>query len=248
MIFHVLNGDTLAGIFPEAIPGERIIFREALVDGPVNPTANLALWEVRAEFILKDYPNSSSQDYYQFSYLEILKIKSIPSGAKIYLWFEEDLFCQVNLWFILNYLKDQDIDVFLVLPFKDSPYHFSLMQEQELIESYQSKAHALSRKEMEILARIWTHFQHEEVYEALLIADSFQERFPFLKLAVEAWRDSIPVGDYPGKPKATILEIQKELQTTEFEPIFREFQNRLPIYGFGDLQVKKMGKELGIFS
>jgi len=34
----------------------------------------------------------------------------------------------------------------------------------------------------------------------------------------------------------------------EFEVIFKEFQNRLPVYGFDDLQVRKMGKELGIFS
>lgn len=246
-MIHILNGDSLAEIFPASIPGDRIIFREALIDGPVNPTADQELWQVRADFLSKGYPNSSNFNYYRQSYLEILKIKSIPSGSKIYLWFEEDLFCQVNLWFILNYLKDQDAEVFLALPFVESPYNFNQMNEQELIEIYQNKAHALSPKEMEILARIWTHFQQEEVYEALVIADSFQSRFPFLKLAVEAWRDMIPVGDYPGKPKATLLEISDELQTTEFEPIFKEFQNRLPIYGFGDLQVKKMGKELGIF-
>lgn len=247
MIFHILNGDSLAEIFPESIPGERIIFRECLIDGPVNPTPTQELWEVRAEFIQKNYPDTAEIDYRTCSYEEILKIKFIPSGAKIYLWFEEDLFCQVNLWFILNYLKDHHAEVYLVLPYPDSPYHFTKLNARELKGCFETKAHALNVKEMEILARIWTHFQKEEVYEALKIAGLFQERFPFLKLAVEAWRDMIPVGGFPGKPKATLIEISQKLQTKNFPTIFEEFQKQLPEYGFGDLQVKRMGKELGIF-
>lgn len=246
MIFHVLNGDALAEIFPGTIPGERIIFRECLVDGPVNPTPTQELWQVRAEFIQKNYPEGEKVDYRKQSYDEILKIKFIPAGAKIYLWFEEDLFCQVNLWFILNYLKDHHAAVFLVPPYTDSPYHFSALTEQELTNSYESKAHALNVRELEILAMIWTHFQKEEVFEALKIAGVFQERFPFLKVAVEAWRDMIPFGDFKGKPKTVLLEIALKLNTPDFETIFTEFQKRLPAYGFGDLQVKRMCRELEI--
>jgi hypothetical protein len=54
----------------------------------------------------------------------------------------------------------------------------------------------------------------------------------------------IPVGDFPGKPKATLLEIRDELQTGDFQLIFTEFQRRLPIYGFGDFQLKKLLREL----
>ncbi len=248
MTYHILNGDALAEIFPKSIPGERIIFRECLVDGPVNPTPTQELWQVREEFIGNSYPGSNKTDYRTHSYEEILKIKAIPTGSKIYCWFEEDLFCQVNLWFILNYVKDHHAEVFLVLPYPDSPYHFSTLKEKELIDSYRSKAHALNTKEMGILGRIWTCFQKEEVFEAMKIADAFRERFPFLKLAVEAWRDMIPVGAFPGKPKAVLLEISKKLGTDDFGAIFKEFQKQLPEYGFGDLQVLRMYQELGIFS
>lgn len=246
MIFHILNGDALSEIFPKTLPGERIIFRECLVDGPVKPSKGRELWQVREEFILQSYPQASKLDYRQHSYEEILKIKSIPSGSKIYLWFEEDLFCQVNLWYILNYLKDHHAKVFLVLPYPDSPYHFSALNSADLVENFEKKAHGLNAKEMEILSKIWIHFQNQEVFEALKISEAFKERFPFLKLAVEAWRDMIPVGDFPGKPKATLLEINQKLQTKDFQAIFREFQKQLPEYGFGDLQVKRMCEALGI--
>ncbi|WP_111670297.1 DUF1835 domain-containing protein [Algoriphagus litoralis] len=246
MIFHVLNGDALAKIFPETIPGDRIIFRECLVDGPVNPTPTQELWEVRAEFIQKNYPDATEIDYRTHSYEEILKIKSIPDDAKIYLWFEEDLFCQVNLWFILNYLKTHPAEVFLVLPYPDSPYHFSTLSGKELELAFHKKSHSLSVREREVLGNLWLHFQNDNVFGALQIAQLFIERFPFIKPAVEAWRDMIPVGDFLGKPKETLIEISQKLQTKDFSAIFQEFQKHLPEYGFGDLQVKKMCLELGI--
>jgi hypothetical protein len=246
MIFHILNGDALAGIFPKTIPGERIIFRECLLDGPIRPTSGQELWQVRAEFIRKNYPEAEIIDYHEYSYEEILKIKSIPLVAKIYLWFEEDLFCQVNLWFVLNYIKDHPAHVFLILPYPDSPYHFSTLKDSELEESYHSKAHALNPKEMGVLGNLWIHFQNEEVFEALQVAQAFNDRFPFLKKAVDAWRDMIPIGKFSGKPKSVLLEISQKLGSTDFDTIFQEFQKRLPEYGFGDLQVKRMCKDLGI--
>lgn len=246
MIFHVLNGDALAEIFPETIPGDRIIFRECLVDGPVNPTPTKELWQVREAFIQGNYSLNEEVNYRKNSYEEIIKIKSIPSDSKIYLWFEEDLFCQVNLWFILNYLKTHSAEVYLILPYPDSPYHFSRLSTRDLEISYLKKSHYLSPKEREVLGNLWLHFQNEDVFEALQIALLFNERFPFIKPAVEAWRDMIPLGDFPGKPKAILIEISQKLQPNDFSAIFQEFQKQLPEYGFGDLQLKRMCEELGI--
>lgn len=248
MNYHLLNGDALAEIFPKSIPGERIVFRECLLDGPVNPTPTQELWQVREEFIQKNYPGAAEIDYKTYSYEEILKIKSIPADAKIYCWFEEDLFCQVNLWFIFNYLKTHPAEVHLVLPYPDSPYHFSVMREKELIETYEKKSKVLSQRERAVLGDLWIHFQNNDVFEALKIATLFLERFPFLKPAVESWRDMIPIGDFPGKPKATLLKIHEEFGEIDFGSVFREFQKRIPEYGLGDLQVLRMYKELGLFA
>lgn len=247
-MIHILNGDSLANQFPKAIPGEKIIVREALIDGPVKAASLEEFWEIRSRFINENYPDASDLEYSKLSVSEFEKIPNLPQDSKIYCWFEEDLFCQVNLWFVLDLLHNHPGDVYLVLPFPDSPYHFSSLDEQDLVDSFESKAHFLNTKEREILETLWRHFQNEEIFEALQIGELFNQSFPFLKQAIEAWRDMIPVGDFPGKPKATLLEIHNELQTEDFEPIFTEFQKRLPIYGYGDLQVKKMGKELGIFS
>jgi hypothetical protein len=246
MIYHILNGDALASILPDIILGERIIFRECLIDGPVMPTPTQELWEVRAEFINNNYPGSDKIDYRKYSYEELLKIKSIPTDSQIYLWFEEDLFCQVNLWFVLNYLKSHPADVYLVLPNPDSPYNFSALSRKELELSFQDHAHVLIPREREVMGTLWLHFQSGDVFEASKIANQFTERFPFLKPAVDAWRNMLPIGDSPGKPKAKLLEISKTGAGKNFTTLFREFQKELPEYGFGDVQVKRMCRELGI--
>lgn len=247
MIYHILNGDALLYKFPKEIPGERISFRECLVDGPVNATNLDEFWSLRKRFIEEELTEDFDPGYEAYSKAELLKIPAIPENSKIYCWFEEDLFCQVNLWFVLHCLHGKNVEVYLTLPYPDSPYNFTKLNEKELIDTYESKAHFLNEKEREILSHLWIHFQNQDVFEALTIAESFQERFPFLKPAVEAWRDSIPVGDYPGKPIETILKIKEELGASDFSMVFREFQKRLPIYGFGDLQVKRLGQKAGIF-
>ena len=47
-----------------------------------------------------------------------------------------------------------------------------------------------------------------------------------------------------GRPVQSLIQIMKELETEEFEPVFREFCIRESIYGFGDLQVKRLFDEI----
>jgi len=47
-----------------------------------------------------------------------------------------------------------------------------------------------------------------------------------------------------GRPSQSLIRIINELNTVEFEPIFREFSKREDIYGFGDLQVKRLFNEI----
>ena len=47
-----------------------------------------------------------------------------------------------------------------------------------------------------------------------------------------------------GRPIQSLITIMKELDTEEFGPVFREFNKRESIYGFGDLQVKRLFDEI----
>ena len=58
--------------------------------------------------------------------------------------------------------------------------------------------------------------------------------------AIVAWVESVPSKNNPRKPTQVILEIINDLGTQEFSPIFKEFCKRAPVYGYGDLQVKRL--------
>ncbi|MBL4704861.1 MAG: DUF1835 domain-containing protein, partial [Flavobacteriales bacterium] len=116
--YHILNGDSLKDQFPDNISGEIIVARECLVDGNVNGLDLAELFQTRARFISQNYDGYTAHDYYEKSVPEFQKMQDITSDADINLWFEDDLFCQVNFWFVIHLLSSsiQDNRIFLIRP------------------------------------------------------------------------------------------------------------------------------------
>jgi len=59
--------------------------------------------------------------------------------------------------------------------------------------------------------------------------------YPFILPATKAHVERKPTNENAGRPIQSLITIMKELETEEFGPIFREFNKRESIYGFGDL-------------
>ena len=71
-------------------------------------------------------------------------------------------------------------------------------------------------------------------------SDELTREFSFIKPAVEALIDSNPENGNFGRPEKVLREILNEMEIPDFGNAFREFSKREPIYGFGDLQVKRL--------
>lgn len=243
--YHILNGDALREQFPKSITGKIIVARECLVDGNVEGRSLEELLATRARFISSTYYGYSEDDYYEETAPEFNKIKNIPANSVINLWFEDDLFCQVNLWFVLHLLHQQQkpLSIFLVRPQVGHEYGFDSMSTANLVEAYENRL-KIESPEFDLLSKLWEHYQLNQTQEMLKITGRLKIRFPFLQPAVQAHIDRIPDDSNPGKPQQTIINIMNELETDDFEPIFREFCKRESIYGFGDLQVKRLYDEI----
>ncbi len=244
--YHILNGDALKDIFPENLPGEIIICRECLVDGNVKGDTLVKLFASRAEFLNNAKEETKHIDYYSYVVTEFEKMKSIPKDSEINLWFEDDLFCQVNMWFVFHLLDEYGIDspLFLVHPSEGLQYGFGGMNKDELIQAYTNKQ-PVSPTDFSQLKILWKNYQNNKINELLRISSQLNKHYPFLLPAVKAHIDRIPAEGNPGRPKQTLLNISNELNTKDFGTIFREFCKRESIYGFGDLQVRRMLEELG---
>lgn len=245
-IIHILNGDALKEQFPKQLKGEVIVCRTCLVDGDVKANSLEELYKVRSNYIAKSYPDFNSDEYYTKAVPEIEKIRGIKDKTEVNLWFEDDLFCQVNFWFVSHLLQelDSNLSINLVRPKLETPYAFGYMSQDELIKAFEEKTTIVSN-ELSDFSKIWVNYQNNEKELNLKIAQKLENKYPFLKPAIAADIERTPKNRQLSRPKQSLKTIVKDLNTTDFGVVFKEFCNREGIYGFGDLQVKRLFDELG---
>jgi len=236
--YHILNGDSLKEQFPKNILGQIIVTRECLVDGNIQGSTQDEFFKNRATFISETH-GCKIENYYDITVSQFEKMKEIPQNSEINLWFEDDLFCQVNFWFVLSLLakNNKKYQYNLVRPLKGHEYSFGSMSQEELSLAYQEK---LELTDLDKLGELWKLYQSEEFNKMATIAKNLEKKYPFILSAIEAHVQRLPSKNSYGRPIESLISIIKDLKTDDFGTVFREFIKREPIYGFGDLQVKKM--------
>ena len=239
-VFHVLNGDSLDQQLPASVEGTRIVFRECLVDGPVKAVNEDDFFARRAEFLFITY-HTSPAEYMQGSKLALQKLDHLPAGAEVNLWFEDDLFCQVNCWYVFWRLRTADCRLFVVHPPAQSPYSFGHVPPSDLPDLLAARTPVTHLQE---LATLWPAYAAGDNTQLVAIAHQLQGAYPHVVPAAEAQRDRMPANNQAGRPMQALQQIIDELGTEEFTLVFREFCKREGIYGFGDLQVKRLYDEL----
>ena len=240
--YHILNGDSLKKQLPEYIQGDIIVCRECFVEGNVKGKDVDDLFAIRAEFLSQNY-GGSERDYYTKAVPEFEKIMKLPEDADINLWFEDDLFCQVNFWFIAHLLTNtiRNKTVYLIRPESHNQFGFGGLNHAELISIYQNR---MLLKQIDKIANLWESYQNDDTDKLFQGAQELQSDYPFILPAVEAHIQRKATAENPGRPSQSLIAIMQEFKTEDFDIVFREFNRREPIYGFGDLQVKRLLDEI----
>ncbi|GAB5409534.1 MAG: hypothetical protein BalsKO_18990 [Balneolaceae bacterium] len=241
--FHILNGDALKEQFPKELSENIIVARECLIEGNVKASTLEEFFQIRSTFIAGNFEDATIEGYYKNVVSEFEKIQLIPKGTEINLWFEDDLFCQTNFWFTAHLIKEfgKKNEVFLVRPVKHTQYGFAAYDADGLQQLYKNRAHIT---EIESFQKLWRYYQIGALNELLEISETLKEKTPFLIDAVKAHIERIPTKNSEGKPKSVLREIIKEKGSADFGIVFREFNKREYIYGFGDVQVKRLFDEI----
>jgi hypothetical protein len=108
-VLHLLNGDATAAVFPSTLPGDRAVWRDIMVEGPpVDDGAGRARW-------LAPRLGLDAAAYERGWREGRATLQRAAAADEIVLWFEQDLFCAVNLWFVLDRLPPA-ASVSLVFP------------------------------------------------------------------------------------------------------------------------------------
>ena len=247
MIYHVLNGDAIAEQFPSRdIAGQQIVIREAFSEGPLDVRLDSAFWEKRLSYLAPAY--GATQEDYGRQFLDELKVLDITNaGDKVFLWFEDDLFCLINMLFVIYYLKDKtSVELYRVFPEADNIHWtgFGKSSSADLI-SYYNGALQVNSEDRALGEDLWKALVQDDPQRLWALAHSETSAYRFLPAVIRAHLDRYPADSAWGRPHQTLSEIIAG-GTTDFYEIYEAFWRKESIYGFGDLQVYNMLKEMEI--
>jgi hypothetical protein len=242
MVYNILNGDSLAYNFPDAeIEGDIIVVREGLIDGELSGDSLRDFWRSRAKYI-----GVTETEYHNSVVKEFEKIINAPDDSEFNLWFEYDLFCQVNMWFVISLINSLPIGkkVFAIYTShldKTSKLFwngFGPANSDELKICYANRI-PLSEADMSFGQQLWEAYKIGNLEVLINLSKHQSLVFPYLEEVVQAHVDRFPKDGTKGRPEKVIEDITKNI-STDFQTVFQEFWNRESIYGFGDIQLKSV--------
>jgi hypothetical protein len=242
MIYHILNGDALAAGFPDAkIEGEIIVVREALIDGNLSGENLYDFWESRTKYL-----GITETEYYYKVVKEFEKIANAPENSEFNLWFEYDLFCQVNMWFVLSIINNISISKKVFAAYttqldktnKQFWNGFGRANSNELNICFANRT-PLEVADVRLGQYLWNAYKTNDLEILTLLSKNPSPAFPYLKEVVQAHIERFPKDGSKGRPERVIEDIIKN-GDSDFHKVFSVFWEKESIYGFGDTQLKQL--------
>lgn len=242
MVYNILNGDSLAYSFPNTkIDGDIIVVREGLIDGDLSGNNLQDFWQSRAK-----YMGITENEYNNSVVKEFEKIINAPNNSEFNLWFEYDLFCQVNMWFVISIINNLTIKkkVFAVYTsYLDKTNKlfwngFGSANSDELKICFADRI-PLYENDLRLGYDLWKAYKIGDLEEITRLSKNLFLAFPYLQEVVKAHVDCFPKEGTKGRPERVLDDITKNI-STDFHKVFKEFWNRESIYGFGDVQLKHL--------
>ncbi len=246
MIYHILNGDAIAAQLPDDLDGIPIVIREAFVEGPVSTQFSDDFWEERIAFININY-EADHEDYKEQFLSQLEMLDQIKPADRVYLWFEDDLFCLINMLFVITYIcQHTQPEFYRVFPEADNQLWkgYGSADESELMSSFQTSI-KLEADDVELANQLWEAYCKNDREKLQSLVHSHSDAFRFLPEVINAHMQRNPLGGGLGRPQLTLVEILKHGKTNFYE-IYEDFWRKEAIYGFGDMQVYNMLKEMQI--
>ncbi len=103
---HITNGDITTNILKQSnIEGEIITWREMLCEGKtITDVGSEEFWKTRFDYLKKSY-KLTKKNFIDYTLKEYRNLCQQKQQDEIVLWFDNDLFCQINLLALISWLK-----------------------------------------------------------------------------------------------------------------------------------------------
>ncbi|WP_372792732.1 hypothetical protein [Lutibacter sp.] len=253
---HILNGDSSLPILENSgIKGDVVIWREMLCEGSVlKEVGSDEFWTKRYTFFEEEF-GIGRLEYYDKTIKEIVKLENVSGYNEVILWFEFDLFCQVNLLALCSYLLNNYVkktNYYLICTGKVegkerlqslsdySPLEFKILFENKI---------ALSKSNLEFAKESWELYVENDLNKFNEFNFNQNSKFQYLQAAINQHLNRFPAKNGLNQISTKILEIINSNLFSENE-IVRNlliWQQNETVYGFGDLQYFQYLKKLNTY-
>ena len=248
---HITNGTSLTDYLKDLnITGDMLTWHEILCEGPtVELLDSDEFIKARKSFLNIKY--NIDIDEYEFKN-EMSKLDNSSKYSEIVLWFEYDLFCHINLIAVISLLKQKHIElpIYLVCSgrIKESKdlKGLSELQPEQLLQHYKKKD-LLTDEDLELANDVWGIYcgkDHNLLKPYIVKSSSFKYLSNCLKAHLKRFPDS---KNGLCALERNILEIVKDNIIKSKHHLLGYALNYQGFYGFGDIQLKRIIENLGIF-
>jgi hypothetical protein len=196
-MLHITNGDAAANVLRRAGIAEPILaWRDVLHEGPVPGGLSLReLSKVRAAFIIECGWGRPEEIARQFDARDTT-VESTGSDAQVLLWFESDLYDQLQLCQVLAWYRDQSARPRLSLissaDSKEGAFRGLGSMQPAAIADLAERARPVERNQLELAARVWDAFRSPEPLALDKVRRGGTQSLPELGAALERLLQELP--------------------------------------------------------
>lgn len=251
-MLHIHNGESTGGTLREfGFPGEHKAFQEVLMEGPAPGGLSFDEWvDVRARFLADAYElkleNCEKDLREQEAWL-----RRFSEHDETILWFEHDVFCQINLIYLLDWFSKQSmgntrLSLICIGEFPGNPDFRGLgeLTGAQLASLFDGR-HEVTERELILAARAWAAYRSPDPREITRLIDEDTSAMPFLGNALRLHLKRFPsLTNGLGRVENKALEMISS-GAIVFKSLFPRFGKAEPVYGMGDSQFWCALKRIG---
>ena len=244
-LLHITNGD----IFTEklkslSLKGDIITWREMLCEGKtLCSVGSESFWKTRFDFLNKNY-NISKSLYIEKTLKEYRSLCNHKQQDHIVLWFEHDLFCQINMIAVLSWLKEHRpyAQVSLVSSCKETDKLLALgeLTDEKLRELYENRK-ILTQDDIEYADYVWQLYCSDNPLPLENLGNFENHQFDYLSDSIKAHLTRFPsIKNGLNSIENKVLEIADAQKPKTKKQFLNQILSSQKLYGYGDTQYNRV--------
>lgn len=245
-LLHITNGDSFTERLNTLnLKGEVITWREMLCEGKtLTNVGSETFWKTRFEFLNKNY-KVSKKWFIEKTLKEYRSLCNHKQQDHIVLWFEYDLFCQVNMLAVISWLKANRkyAEISLVCSGKEDDseqlYALNELNNEQLLKLYDNKK-VLSQDDIEYADYVWQLYCSDNPMRLENLTDFGNYQFDYLEGAIRSHLHRFPsINNGLNAMENNILQLTTDQKPNSKQELLKLILNNQGLLGFADSQYER---------